>query len=223
MLDSPSLATLIREAIESHMLDVHTALPCRIETFDATTQRANVKPEVKRVVRQADGTRVAESLPVIPDVPVMFFSGGGFFISLPLQPGDTGMLVFCESSIDAWRSQNQDVDPADARRHGLSGAVFVPGLRVRNDSLGTTETDKLAIARLGSSAGLDVSNTGVRIGRIFASEGIGLGDTIKSHFDALKTWLDAHVHVETGGTTNAAIPSSPTVPTCASANNKVAP
>lgn len=124
---SPELAAVIASAIETRLVDVHVSLPGRVESYDVSTQRANVKPMLRRVLRRENMERVTEELPVIPSVPVLWPRGGGAFVSLPLAAGDFGLLVFADYSIDRFRSTGEDVDPGDERRFDLSNAVFYPG------------------------------------------------------------------------------------------------
>ncbi len=124
--DSPGLASVIANAMESRLVDVHTALPARVESYDAGRQVADVKPMIRRVIRAENMDRVSEELPVIPCVPVLWPRGGGAFISLPLAAGDFGWVMFGDYSIDRFRSTGQDSDPGDERRFDLANAVFLP-------------------------------------------------------------------------------------------------
>ncbi len=226
--DSPELATVIRGAIDARMVDLHTAMPGRVEAYDKDTQTADIRPQFKRVMRRVNGERVAEELPVIPCVPVQWPRGGGFAMTMPLAVGDFGMLILQEYSIDRWRSQGEQVDPADERRHGLSGAVFVPGLFPSADALADADNVDL---RMGKDGGvrIDVKDSGViEVGAPSATESIALGDIIKTHLDAIKTYLDGHIHtttatISTGSVGVIAPPlASPSVPTVAS-KHKVEP
>jgi len=60
---------------------------------------------------------------VRPSVP------SGADLVTPVAVGDTGLLVFCDGSLDVWLSKGGLVDPLDDRHHALSDAVFIPGLR----------------------------------------------------------------------------------------------
>ncbi len=124
--DSPELASVIAAAIEARLVDVHTSLPGRVESYDAARQVADIKPMLRRVIRRENMERVVEELPVIPCVPVQWSRGGGAFVSLPLAAGDFGWLMFADYSIDRFRSTGDDVDPGDTRRFDLSNAVFLP-------------------------------------------------------------------------------------------------
>ncbi len=127
--DTPSLADILLQAIENHMLDVHTAIPAVVVSYDATKQRVSVQPLIKQARRDQTDERVVDELPVITDVPVEFPGSGAFSITWPIKKGDTGMLQFCEGSIDKWKTRGGVVDPNDDRRFNLSDAVFHPGVR----------------------------------------------------------------------------------------------
>lgn len=53
----------------------------------------------------------------------------GADLVVPVAVGTTGLLVFCDDSLDVWLSKGGLVDPLDDRHHALSDAVFIPGLR----------------------------------------------------------------------------------------------
>ena len=104
-------------------------------------QFVDVRPSLKRAVPVDDddeqGTTtvaapfIEEDLPIIPSVPVGYPQGGGFFISVPLQPGDFVLLVFCERSIDRWvetasKGNQRAVSPGDVGTHVLEGAIALP-------------------------------------------------------------------------------------------------
>lgn len=154
MADTPTLAEVIRRAIDARMIDVHTALPGRVESYDAATQTADVKPLIKRVIRTRQGAPVEEPLPVIPNIPVVFPGAGEFFISFPVQVGDTGLIIFCERNLDRWREvEGEDVNPGDQSMHPLSGATFHPGLRPSNQALGDADGTNMAFGKDGGFVG----------------------------------------------------------------------
>lgn len=200
--DTLELADVIRNAIASAAIDVHTSIPARVESYDPVKQVANVRPMIKRVLRTEAGERRAEELPVIPCVPVTFPSANGFMITFPVKKGTTGLLTFSETSIDRWRATGQSVDPGDTRRHSLTGATFAPGLRVASDPLANASADNMV---MGSDAGdgkVELSASLVSIGGALAAvQGIGLGtalDTwaaaITAHLVLIQAWALLHFH-----------------------------
>lgn len=204
--DSPGLPTVIREAISARLVDVHTAMPGRVESYDAAGQTADVQPQLKRVVRSATGERTAEELPVIPSVPVGFPGGGGFFVSFPLAVGDTGLLIFSEYSIDRWRTQGEQVDPADERRHGLSGAIFVPGLKTQAGALADADATHMRLGADGSYV-VEIQPSEIRMPRD-ATAFLARADRVLSELQSVKTAFDAHTHAG-----SATAPTGPTTPT----------
>ena len=135
--------------MDSRFSDVHTALPAKVMSYDKDAQQADIKPLIKRVIRTRLGSPVEEELPIIPGVPVAFPGANGFFISFPVVPGDTGMLIFCERNIDRWRENGNDVNPGDQRCHGLAGATFHPGLKTRSNALADADGANMAMGKDG--------------------------------------------------------------------------
>lgn len=122
-----TLADVLDYWRRDHAADLHVAIPARVESYDGAKQTAVVKPMVRRVMRTADEERLVDSLPPVHAL-VQWPRGGHYFLQLPIAPGDSGLLVFCEADIGGWYQTAQDVDPGDERRHSLAGAVFFPGL-----------------------------------------------------------------------------------------------
>lgn len=126
-MSGETLQVVIQQAIKAQILELHTCLPARVEKYDHLTQKADVKPLIKRKLRK-DQSLI--EFPVIPSVPVQHPCGGGAFIHLPISVGDTGIVVIAERSIDAFLSgTGQVADPKDTRHHNLSDAIFIPGVK----------------------------------------------------------------------------------------------
>ncbi len=168
--------------LNASRVDTHVALPGRVESYDADKQVADVKPMVKRVARDQDDVRSVDSLQVLSAVPVAFPRGGGYLMTFPLAAGDTGLLVFCERDIGAWRASGQDSDPSDEGLHTLAGAVFYPGLHTEANAL-ASRPDHLVLAKDGGPE-LHVGSTTVDVG----AEG---GDAVVKATTAFNTWINA--------------------------------
>lgn len=126
---SPTLHDVMQGAISSRLLDLHTALPGRVERYDAAKQQVDVKPLVKLPRVQEDGSVTFESIPMVNNVPVVFPGGGGFRATFPIAKGETVLLLFAESSLDTWLATGGEVSPEDVRRHHFSDGVAIPTLR----------------------------------------------------------------------------------------------
>lgn len=126
---TPSEAEILEEAIASSMIDVHTSLPGRVAKFDALKQTADIELGVRRVLPKDDGTYITESFPILSNVPVAFYRTAGLALTLPVDVGDTGLVIFTEAAIDQWRGlAGGPASPGDIGRHTITGAVFMPGL-----------------------------------------------------------------------------------------------
>lgn len=122
--ESPSLLAILRDAIRNDRLNLHTAMPGIIQSYSASTQLADIQPVCKR--RYADDS--VEDLPLIPDVPVMQPRTTLAWVNLPIKPGDSVLLIFCERSIESFRTIGGVNDPDDVRTHDLSDAIAIPGI-----------------------------------------------------------------------------------------------
>ena len=121
--ETPSLANVIRSAIEARICDLHVSLPARIVSYEAATQKAVVQPEIQR--EYVDGSFV--NIPTIRDVPVVWPRGANSFLHMPLSAGDPVTLVFSERSLDEWKESGGDTRTANLRKHNYSDAFAYPG------------------------------------------------------------------------------------------------
>lgn len=125
----PTEVDVIRSAIESRLLDLHTSMPGRVVTYYPATQTADVQPVIKRAIQSYSGELVHEELPIIHNVPIEWPGGGGYAMQFPVMSGDFVWLIFSEAATAMWRSTGQISEPGDLRRHDLSYAcaIFVRG------------------------------------------------------------------------------------------------
>mgnify|MGYP000154890473 FL=1 len=211
-----TLQDLLARFRESMVADLHTALPGKIVKYDESTQKADVQPLIKERYTDESGAQQSRELPVIPSVPVQFPGAGGYRITFPVAVGDTGLIMFAEASLDKWLVSGGTVDPADERRHDLTDAVFLPGLRDFGHALTSAPTDR---ATFGKDDGLQIHVDGSKI-RIGSNSPIELekavcGDTLWNYLTALSglvVWLASHTHPTPAGASSAPTnpPPSPT-------------
>lgn len=140
-IEDPTLAQVIKDAIENRLIDVHTSMPGTIISYDKTTKSASVQPNLKK--KYLTG-RVTD-LPIINKVPVHHVRGGKAMIKMPVAAGDPCTLFFAERSIDIWKSQGGQVDPKDTRKHDLSDAYCIVGIAALNDTIPGEDSDMVLI------------------------------------------------------------------------------
>jgi len=115
--------------IESKLMDVHTALPAIIISFDPDTRTVTAQPTVQRIFSEGVGLEGATNLPPCVDVPVVFPMGGGYELTFPVVAGDECLLMFAERCIDGWFGNGEPTPPDDYRQHDLSDAFAIVGVR----------------------------------------------------------------------------------------------
>lgn len=200
---TPTLAEVLRVAIEYRIADMHTCLPGKITKWDAAKQLAEVEILTKRVAETADGGEpLVESFPILPEVPVMFPRAGGFFMSFPVTVGDNVLLVFGERSTDEFSVSDgrTPVTPADPRMHALSDPVALLGYYPLGRSLSRSDVhaQNMVVGHEGGSPQIHLKPSGeIHIGKENATDYVSLAalvgtelNRIKADILALKTATD---------------------------------
>lgn len=125
----------LSDRIETAVADLHTAIPGRIKSYDATKQTATVQIALRRLFRPID--QPAQEIEVSPiiDVPVLFPRAGGYSITFPVAVDDPCLVVFAERDIGGWLENGATAIPPTARKHDYSDAVAILGLWPTPDSL----------------------------------------------------------------------------------------
>lgn len=127
MKQNVTLAEVIQTAIESRLLDLHTAIVARVEAVDAAARKVDVRPVMMRVLRDEEGGLSTEQLPLLPQVPLGALRAGAARVDMPVQPGNWVVVLFFEENVGKWIAQGGvSVSPGDVERHGLTGAVAIP-------------------------------------------------------------------------------------------------
>ena len=214
---SPTLSEVLRVALDARLADLHVSLPGRVERYDPKTKLADVKPLLKSTVIDDEDNEQKVSLPVIPNVPVVFQGAGGFRVTFPVQPGDTVLLVFAERSIDRWISQGGEVDPVDLRQHALADAIAVPGLNDVPRAWSDAGTHMTA----GKDGGPQIhfKENLIELGAE-GGEGVALGNTLSQFLAKLILWLNAHTHPVSGTLAGKSLPPIDPAPNVASSTVK---
>lgn len=92
-----ALEDVLERAFKSMLGDIEIGLPAKVDAYDSSAQTVRAVPSV--------GPSIA-----IPDVPVLFPSGGGYGMTWPLEKGDDIWLVFSGRSYRAWLAGAENED-----------------------------------------------------------------------------------------------------------------
>ncbi len=184
----PTLEEIIQAAIHYREVEVHCALPGRIKSYDASKQIADVEVCINPTLRVDGGDEVVV-LGVITNVPIEFPSGGGYFISFPLQEGDPVKLTFHDRSLDDWMQKGGVVNVDDLRMHHLTDASAYPGMRAQPQKLSSASASKLVIGKDGDpSMQITIDGTHIKLSDN-ASQFVALANLVKAEFDKIATTL----------------------------------
>lgn len=118
--------------------DINLGLSCHhvgtIQSFDATTQRANVTVNYKQTYFETDLQGNYEpklvDYPIALDCPVIVLGGGTYSLTFPITVGDECLLLFNDRDLDNWLTTSSTTNGvASPRLHSFSDAIALVGLR----------------------------------------------------------------------------------------------
>ncbi len=160
----PDLTDVFERAFTKQIAGLRVAMPARIERYDAAKQVVDVAPALKERTENETGTFDVEALPILRNVPVQFPGGGGFALTFPVAVGDECLLIFSDRSLDVWKSKAGQVDPVDVRRHDLSDAVALLGVRSQPNKLAQVDTTRAVFGNKGPRVAADGTTLHLGVG-----------------------------------------------------------
>lgn len=185
----PSMAEILRRAIESRLGDLYTAGVGEIQAYYPDTQTADIAPVVRRPLPTEDDVIVYEDLPILPNVPVLFPRGGAYSITWPLVKGDFCDLLIQTYSFAQWRQSGETSDAGDIRPHHLGNAIAIPGLAPNANPIDPAQA---------SAAAIIIEGPAIWLGKD-ATEFIALAGKVDAQLTALKTKFAAWTPVAGDG------------------------
>ncbi len=225
----PEIAESLETIFGATLNELHTALPARVERYDASNQRADVKPVILRVFLDEDGNEQTYEYPIVTDVPVHFPRGGGAFIHLPIAAGDLVLLVCGQRSLDRYLETDgkQVIDTQDSRRHHFSDAVAFAGLSTSKNNVALSNAKDLIIGLEDGSAEVHVQPGGkvfIKAASVMLGASGLSGDNAlvrNKEFQALVKAFNAHVHATGTGPSSNPTPVPNRIPVVAEASTTV--
>lgn len=128
-----------------------------IQSFDATTQLASIKIAMKQVKDiMEDGTRILQEFPLLLECPVFFLFGGDDFMSMPIEPGDSCIILFNDREIDQWLNKGADQYPVSIRYHDISDAIALVGIRPLTNSVVGYITNGIRLSHGNGNSKIDI-------------------------------------------------------------------
>lgn len=180
----PQSQVQIRDVLDRTKDDVFYNLNCvqvgSIVSYDPAKNTASLQIGMKR---QLPNNEIID-YPVLQDCPVFFLSGGQSYMSMPIQVGDSCLILFNDRDIDTWWATGESNVPNTPRAHSLSDAICLVGVRNQSDRV-TLKTNAIEIN--GADKKILINTD---IANISINSGLGLVG-IKNDATNLKLVLDA--------------------------------
>ena len=177
-------------------------------SFNAANNTVVVQPCLQR---KFNGDEVPSNLPLINDVPVAFFGGGGFFITTTPAKGDYCLLMISDRCIELWKQAGGIVSPRKARHHDMTDAIAYFGLNPFNSAIPSVQTGAIHIRSKDGLTGVKIKNDtitleqgGVAIGTVTGSSvAFTVNVTAPDFITDAGVSLGGHTHTgDSGGNTS---------------------
>lgn len=145
MIKQRTFSEVVNALINARLLDVHTAFPARVVSYDRAKRTADVQPILKGRQRRETGN-VIETMPVLQDVPVLFQSTSRNGVSFPLEAGDLVWVMFSEQDMDRLAISDGSVAaPRSYQRFTLRSPVCIPGFHTNVTVSDQSDADALVV------------------------------------------------------------------------------
>lgn len=142
--------------------DFKVAAPGIIQSFDPIKQSASVQIAIRENMLQ-DLKKVPTTIQPIADVPVLCLGGGGLVVTFPIESGDECLLIFTDNSFDSWWQSSGVQNQWARRRHNITDAVAIVGLRSLPNSIKNYSTTAMELRTEDGTSKISVSEAGVQI------------------------------------------------------------
>lgn len=133
---------------------IRVCMPGTIESYDYIKQKASIKISMKELYN--NGKEL--DYPIVEDVPVITTSSGGASITLPINRGDTCLVLFNDRDITNWLLGGVGQKPDSTRMHNLSDAIAIMGLSPFTKKGGATNNEDVQINY--SEASISITKSG---------------------------------------------------------------
>jgi hypothetical protein len=183
----PIITPGLLDVLTALKTEIFSTLNCvkigKITKFDQTKKTAEIQILFKRVTQDH-----VLSYPILVDCPIFTLQGGGGSLRMPVQTGDTCIVLFADRNIDIWFSNGAEAAPANSRCHDLSDGIAIVGLNAQNGTLADYDTN--VNLTLPTDKKLVVTGAGTATAEILGTAALAL----LSELTTLNNWCKTHTH-----------------------------
>jgi len=134
------VSPMVDRKLRNLELGLRVAMPARVVTYNAATQKVDARGEFLPILAGPNGTDIPDTPILFGQIPVAWprAGAGTAYQTMPLAPNDTGYVLCMDRAISRWLTTGNPaapVDPVSGRAHSLGDAVFIPGLHTDTDAI----------------------------------------------------------------------------------------
>lgn len=141
-----NLQRVVREFIRLFMLDMNFSLPAVVEAVHPDKQTVDVRPTI---MKRNQLTKQNYQRALLLNVPFQFPRGGDSYVTLPIKPGDEGVLIFAGRDIRAWKELGGAQPIRSDRILDYNDALFIPGISAIPNAVPGYDPDNITIVKNG--------------------------------------------------------------------------
>lgn len=184
---------------------IRTAETVEVVSYDRAEQTVSIK-RLTQAPRIGDdllpGTREA---PPIDGVPVAWLRAGSVTLTVEIEQGDRGLLIYRDSShdeIDSGQGAGEQVTPQSSRRWKAADGIFLPASIVPADPIGPEGYKDNGDPVLGMGSGL-----ALRVGASTATKALAVAESSASRIERIEAYLNTATFAVSGAVTTAPSPA----------------
>ena len=154
--------------------NLNVCLPATVTSYNSSNNTVDLQPAIQVVLTN----NTFLDMPKLFDIPVLEIGGKNLSVKIPLQEGDTGIVIFCDRDITLFKQEKKNTQPNTLRKHDLSDGIFIP-MRFGNASA----SDNITIQSADGSTKFEVTSSGISVKGDITVEGdvIADGISLKNH------------------------------------------
>lgn len=149
-----NLGVLIELLKKNIFFNLNVCLPATVTKYNSSNNTVSLQPSIQVVL--TDNTFL--DMPQIFDIPVLELGGKGLSVKIPLEAGDTGIVVFCDRDITLFKQEKKNTQPNTLRKHDLSDGIFIP-MKFGNSGA----TDNISIESADGNTKFEITSSGINI------------------------------------------------------------
>ncbi len=123
-----SLVDVLRKTKAAVKKEINCIKVGKINSFDADKQQAEVEIIISKILNiDSEGVKTIRKYPLLVEVPSVVIGGGESYLQMPINKGDTCLVLFNDDDIDGWVTNNETT-PYTNRKHDLTDAFCLVGV-----------------------------------------------------------------------------------------------